>query len=94
VQTAPKEAVPAELRFRAIAVNEKHCHGIASAVLTSREREVLQLIVAGRTNAEIAAQCYITTETVKTHVRKILNKLCAEDRTQAAVRALRTGLVS
>ncbi|NEP27113.1 LuxR C-terminal-related transcriptional regulator, partial [Moorena sp. SIO3I6] len=36
---------------------------------------------------------YITVGTVKTHVRNILNKLCADDRTQAAVRALRSGLV-
>lgn len=94
VQAARKEALSAELRSRAIAVDEEYRHVAASAGLTPREREVLQLIVAGRTNAEIAAQCYITTETVKTHVRRILNKLCAEDRTQAAVRALRTGLVS
>jgi len=61
--------------------------------LTERELEVLQLIVDGCSNAEIAQQLYITVGTVKTHVRNILNKLCADDRTQAAVRALRSGLV-
>ncbi len=61
--------------------------------LTERELEVLQLIVEGYSNAAIAEHLYITVGTVKTHVRNILNKLCADDRTQAAVRALRSGLV-
>jgi DNA-binding NarL/FixJ family response regulator len=61
--------------------------------LTERELEVLQLIVDGCSNAVIAEKLYITVGTVKTHVRNILNKLCADDRTQAAVRALRSGLV-
>ncbi|MBE9033044.1 response regulator transcription factor [filamentous cyanobacterium LEGE 11480] len=61
--------------------------------LTERELEVLQLIVDGHSNASIADKLFITVGTVKTHVRNILNKLCADDRTQAAVRALRTGLV-
>ena len=61
--------------------------------LTERELEVLQLIVDGLSNAEIAQNLYISIGTVKTHVRNILNKLCADDRTQAAVRALRFGLV-
>jgi two-component system, NarL family, response regulator LiaR len=61
--------------------------------LTERELQVLQLIVDGYSNAAIAEQLYITIGTVKTHVRNILNKLCADDRTQAAVRALRSGLV-
>ncbi|MBF2036920.1 MAG: response regulator transcription factor [Leptolyngbyaceae cyanobacterium T60_A2020_046] len=61
--------------------------------LTDRELEVLELIVAGCSNAAIAEKLYITVGTVKTHVCNILNKLSASDRTQAAVRALRTGLV-
>lgn len=61
--------------------------------LTERELEVLSEIVNGNSNAEIATKLYITVGTVKTHVRNILNKLCADDRTQAAVRALRAGLV-
>jgi DNA-binding NarL/FixJ family response regulator len=61
--------------------------------LTERELEVLQLIVDGHSNAAIADKLFITVGTVKTHVRNILNKLCADDRTQAAVRALRSGLV-
>lgn len=66
---------------------------IDAYTLTERELEVLQLIVEGCSNAVIADRLYITVGTVKTHVRNILNKLCADDRTQAAVRALRSGLV-
>lgn len=66
---------------------------IETAPLTERELEVLELIVAGCSNAAIAEKLYITVGTVKTHVRNILNKLCADDRTQAAVLALRSGLI-
>lgn len=66
---------------------------IESDPLTDRELEVLELIVAGCNNAQIAEQLFITVGTVKTHVRNILNKLCVDDRTQAAVQALRSGLV-
>jgi DNA-binding NarL/FixJ family response regulator len=61
--------------------------------LTVRELEILETIVQGCSNAEIAERLYITVGTVKTHVRNILNKLGANDRTQAAVRALRAGLI-
>ncbi|MBW4623638.1 MAG: response regulator transcription factor [Cyanosarcina radialis HA8281-LM2] len=61
--------------------------------LTERELEILELIVAGDSNALIAEKLYVTIGTVKTHVRSILSKLCVDDRTQAAVRALRSGLV-
>jgi DNA-binding NarL/FixJ family response regulator len=67
---------------------------IASDPLTDREREVLELMVAGCTNVVIAERLFITVGTVKTHVRNILAKLCASDRTEAAVRALRSGLIS
>lgn len=62
--------------------------------LTERELEILELIVAGQNNAAIAENLHISLGTVKTHVRNILHKLCADDRTQAAVRALRSGLVA
>jgi len=61
--------------------------------LTERELEVLHLIVEGASNAAIAEDLHITIGTVKTHVRNILSKLCASDRTQAAVLAIRAGLV-
>jgi DNA-binding NarL/FixJ family response regulator len=67
---------------------------LASDPVTEREREVLELMVAGCTNVDIAARLFITVGTVKTHVRNILAKLCADDRTEAAVRALRSGIVN
>ncbi len=86
-----------------VSSNAKNSHQYSESVdaqdiiepytLTERELEVLQLIVEGCSNALIAERLYITVGTVKTHVRNILNKLCADDRTQAAVRALRSGLV-
>ena len=55
--------------------------------------EVLTLIVEGKSNAEIAQALYLSPNTIKTHVRGIMNKLSVDDRVQAAVVALRTGLV-
>jgi DNA-binding NarL/FixJ family response regulator len=62
--------------------------------LTERELETLELIVAGKSNSEIADSLFVTVGTVKTHVHNILHKLGVDDRTQAAVRALRAGLVN
>lgn len=61
--------------------------------LTPRELEVLHLIVEGYSNADIAGQLIITKATAKAHVHSILQKLCVDDRTQAAVLAMRQGLV-
>lgn len=61
--------------------------------LSARELEVLTLIVDGLSNQEIADKLIISLATAKTHVRNILNKLAVDDRTQAAVHAMRRGLV-
>jgi len=61
--------------------------------LTPREAEVLAAVARGASNAEIAAQLVLGTETVRTHVASVLRKLGARDRTQATVVAYRTGLV-
>lgn len=62
--------------------------------LSAREREVLHLIVEGMSNQEIAQKLGLSSETVKTHVRHMMEKLMVSDRTQAAVKALREGLLS
>lgn len=62
-------------------------------LLTDREREVLQRMAAGESNADIARTLYVSEGTVKTHVHSILQKLNANDRTQAVVWAFRHGFV-
>nr|WP_284706722.1 response regulator transcription factor [Latilactobacillus sakei] len=57
--------------------------------LTNREREVLGLVAKGRSNQEIADELFITLKTVKTHVSNILAKLQVDDRTQAAIYAIK-----
>lgn len=61
--------------------------------LTERETEVLRLVAAGNANKEIAAQLSLTEETVKSHVRSILAKLGANDRTHATTIGLRRGII-
>ena len=63
------------------------------SLLSERELEVLKLIVEGKSNNQIAEDLYLSTNTIKTHVRGIMNKLAVDDRVQAAVVALRSGLV-
>jgi NarL family two-component system response regulator YdfI len=64
------------------------------AGLSQREQEVLGILVTGASNREIAMQLKITERTVKAHVTSILNKLGVNSRTEAAVVAIRRGLVS
>ncbi|MBI2810687.1 MAG: response regulator transcription factor [Candidatus Melainabacteria bacterium] len=61
--------------------------------LSQRELEVLKLVVDGSSNQEIADKLILSVETVKTHMRHIMEKLAVSDRTQAAVKAMREGLV-
>ncbi len=94
VQAPPDQAVaPASSTININRLSDEDNEIMLTYPLTERELEVLRLIVDGCSNAQIAEKLYITVGTVKTHVRNILNKLCADDRTQVAVRALRAGLV-
>jgi DNA-binding NarL/FixJ family response regulator len=70
--------------------SEGHVAGIE---LTDREQQVLRLMAAGRSNAEIASTLYVGVETVKTHVGNLLAKLDARDRTQAVIAAYESGFV-
>ena len=62
-------------------------------MLTAREREILQLLADGMSNADVAAKLFISQETVKSHVRHILSKLEADTRTHAVAIALRTAII-
>ena len=96
-QVKPTAAVGESFNSRTVeirAVEPEYEQIIEAYPLTERELEILECIVAGCSNAQIAEKLFVTVGTVKTHVRNILNKLGASDRTQAAVRALRSGLIS
>ncbi len=85
VQLSPKAAERLMREIRAPESPEK---------LTERETEVLRLLATGKANKEIAAEMHISETTVKTHVSNILMKLGVPSRTQAALYAVRIGLVS
>jgi two-component system, NarL family, response regulator LiaR len=68
-------------------------HPAGAGGLTPREIEVLTLVARGQSNRVIAVQLFIGEETVKTHISNILSKLHLADRTQAAIYAIRRGLV-
>ncbi len=80
VSEEPPEAPPAESPL--------------SSLLSAREAEVLRLMGQGYTNQQIARELLISTSTVKNHVQRVLAKLGASDRTQAAVIAVEMGLIS
>ncbi len=66
---------------------------MATEELTARELDVLERIVAGRANKEIASDLSISEATVKTHINNLLGKLGVSDRTNAATVAIQRGLV-
>jgi DNA-binding CsgD family transcriptional regulator len=77
-----------------IGTAEQDGDGAVLAALTSREREVLRLIAAGRSNREIASVLFIAPKTASVHVSNILGKLGAASRTEAAAIAHREGLTA
>jgi DNA-binding NarL/FixJ family response regulator len=78
-------------RFAPAAAGDVRVHADLSD-LTPRELEVLRLLARGLSNAELAAQLFLSEATVKTHVARILAKLQLRDRVQAVVLAYETGL--
>ena len=83
---AGKSRVPAEIA-------EKLAERISGQELTARELSVLERIVAGRANKEIAMYLHISETTVKSHVNSLLGKLGVADRTHAATLAIQRGIV-
>lgn len=102
MRVALKHLLSAKTQLKIIGIVEDGHLGVEAATtlrpdvvtLSDRELEVLRLIVEGYTNPEIAKSLYLSEHTVKTYVRGILNKLLVNDRVQAAVMALRSGLMS
>jgi len=74
-------------------IAERLAERMGSEELTPREHDVLEQIVRGRSNKEIAAELEVSEATVKTHINSLLSKLGVVDRTQAATTAIRRGLV-
>ena len=80
--------------IRELAVRHRgNANALRRAGLTEREEQVLRLMATGKTNAEIAAELYVSAETVKTHVGNVLAKLRVRDRTQAVIAAYESGFV-
>ena len=75
------------------AIAEKLAERMSGQALTGRELDVLERIVRGRANKEIASDLNISEATVKTHINNLLGKLGVTDRTQAATVALQRGIV-
>lgn len=76
------------------AVAARLAQRLPHADLSSRELDVLKLIVEGMSNKEIASALSVTESTIKNHINSLLDKLNVRDRTQAATAALRRGIVS
>jgi DNA-binding NarL/FixJ family response regulator len=89
---SPQIAAKLLQRLRAQTADEAAARAIQTE-LSERELDVLRLIASGKDNAEIARQLYISPKTVKNHISNILMKLQIENRIQAAVYAVRSGIV-
>lgn len=74
-------------------ITEKPVTEIQLGRLTARELEILKHVVMGKSNTKIADELNLSSHTVKAHVCSILHKMSVEDRVQAAVKAVRSGMV-
>ena len=82
---------PAKQQNFKLLTNQNHNEN--SIPLTEREKEVLKHLVEGKSNTEIAKELIVSVHTAKAHVCSILQKMCVNDRVQAAVKAVKEGLV-
>lgn len=87
-QTVMQNLIPARHK-----VNSDRGTRSNGPLLSDRERQVLHLIVEGLSNTEIGRKLYLSPNTIKTYVKGIMNKLVVSDRVQAAVAAIRRGIV-
>jgi len=83
-------AFPKQENFKLLSDNQQDENKIP---LTEREYEVLRHLVSGKSNTEIAKELIVSVHTAKAHVCSILQKMCVNDRVQAAVKAVKEGLV-
>ncbi len=83
---AGKKHIPAE-------VAENLAEHVGDEVLTSRETEVLEQVAGGNRNRDVAEKLFVSEETVKVHMKHIMEKLGASDRTQAVAIAVRRGFI-
>ncbi|MBK1878333.1 response regulator [Pelagicoccus mobilis] len=81
-----EESIPETVATRL----DEHSH---RQTLTEREREVLEALLKGHSNKEIASTLYISIDTVKTHLKTLFHKLEVRDRTEAVVTAIRRGIL-
>lgn len=88
-----REAAGGSHYLTGVTASEDLTSGFAIEELSPREWEVLRILVEGNTNKEIASALLIGGDTVKKHVQSIIAKMGASDRTEAAVKAVRMGLV-
>ena len=89
---SPQIAAKLLQRLRAQSTSEDAA-AMIQAELSDREIEVLKLIANGKDNAQIASELFISPKTVKNHISNILMKLQIDNRIQAAVYAVRSGIV-
>lgn len=83
-------SIPKQENISMLTHNESHQPKVP---LTEREFEVLKHLVAGKSNTEIAKELIVSVHTAKAHVCSILQKMCVNDRVQAAVKAVKEGIV-
>lgn len=92
-ETVPSNPGKVEVKRSFSPLSAVKASKVIESDLSDREQEVLALIVEGLSNQKIADRLYISIDTVKTHIRHIMDKLSVSDRTQAAVKAIRDNIV-